>query len=287
MKRNKGFTLVEVLVVLAILAIMIAIAIPAYRYMSTSADKTVCTSHLRDADTLYQIKRAVRGTSDAEQIEMMGEVLVEAFQATETAEGFTGVCPSGGVYVITVQDSVARVTCLKHQTDSHEQQDPYTPYAYIQMLLDIDAIELKDAKGNVVSTGSILDYLEWKTAGKPNGTTVSLDSEADHLGDKGIARQIENYLNAAYPQADFDTNSWRIYYRKGSPGEYTISWTGEDISHKNVGDTISVIRYDINKKEYTMTSTATVGEKVEEGQKIKYMNISSITDWVVVEEHDD
>ncbi len=95
---------------------------------------------------------------------------------------------------------------------------PYTPFEYIQMFFDIETIELRNASGDVVSTGTILDYLKWKSQNAPNGTTVSLDSEATHLGDKGIAKQIEAYLQKAYPKIDFDTNSWRVFYKRGIRG---------------------------------------------------------------------
>ena len=283
MKRSKGFTLVEVLVVLAIIAILIAIALPVYFHMTESANKTICASHIRNADTLYAIKRVVTDGDDQAQKDMMGEVLTQAYQAVPSGEGYTGVCPSGGVYTVEVENGTAKVSCSKHGDQAADPGNSFTPYDYIQMFLRLDNIELKDAGGNVVSNGTILDYLEYKAQGQPNGFSLSLDSEANHLGDKGISRQIETVLKKAYPKVAFDQNSWRIYYKKGNPGEYTVTWSNLDIADKAVGDKLDVVRYDVNKGEYTAATTAKVGQKTEEGKTVKYIDLSGVTDWTVTD----
>jgi type II secretion system protein G len=51
MKRdNKGFTLVELMVVLLILGILVAIAIPIYNNAQANAQKKACQSNLRTLD---------------------------------------------------------------------------------------------------------------------------------------------------------------------------------------------------------------------------------------------
>jgi prepilin-type N-terminal cleavage/methylation domain-containing protein/prepilin-type processing-associated H-X9-DG protein len=47
-RRGQGFTLVEILVVLAILTILVSLAVPSYRLMKANARSAVCSSNLRD-----------------------------------------------------------------------------------------------------------------------------------------------------------------------------------------------------------------------------------------------
>ena len=46
-KNKKGFTLVELMVVVAILGVLVAIAVPAYNGITTTANKKVCAANLK------------------------------------------------------------------------------------------------------------------------------------------------------------------------------------------------------------------------------------------------
>ena len=51
LKSKKGFTLVELMVVVAILAILVAVAIPVYNSVTTNAEKNACLANARTIDS--------------------------------------------------------------------------------------------------------------------------------------------------------------------------------------------------------------------------------------------
>jgi len=67
-KNKKGFTLVELLIVIAIIAIMVAIAIPVYSAQLDSARTQVDAANLRTAESLamadFMLNRSATATGD-------------------------------------------------------------------------------------------------------------------------------------------------------------------------------------------------------------------------------
>ena len=55
------------------------------------------------------------------------------------------------------------------------------------------------------------------------------------------------------------------------------------IPASSIKPAVSVIRYDAVQKRYTASETAKVSEKIEEGKRIKYLDLSGVSDWVEVD----
>ena len=51
LKNKKGFTLVELMVVVAILGVLVAVAVPAYNGVTESANKKVCATNIRTIES--------------------------------------------------------------------------------------------------------------------------------------------------------------------------------------------------------------------------------------------
>ena len=99
MKSKKGFTLVELMVVVVIIGILTAIAIPVYNSVTVKAEKSSCEANLR---TINGMKA---------QWQMMDTNERPADFADMFQGGAVPTCPSGGTYDNNGGDDEAPATC--------------------------------------------------------------------------------------------------------------------------------------------------------------------------------
>tara|TARA_B100001013_G_scaffold217866_1_gene132896 strand:- start:143 stop:544 length:402 start_codon:yes stop_codon:yes gene_type:complete len=104
--RASGFTLVEIMIVVAIIGMLIAVAVPNFSKMRRDAQETACHAQLKQIDGSKEMwatqeKRADGDTPSEAQI---GEYISDGMPS----------CPGGGTYTLGAVGQKA--TCTTHGT---------------------------------------------------------------------------------------------------------------------------------------------------------------------------
>ena len=113
MKNRKGFTLIELIVVIAILGILALLLVPSFMGYAKDAKQSVCESNMTSIQRAYHFQMAKQEKD--EERDFLDKVMNNEFDDFSTAPK----CPSGGIYYIIntgeeAGQSVFQVVCSEH-----------------------------------------------------------------------------------------------------------------------------------------------------------------------------
>lgn len=108
-KSNKGFTLIELVIVIAILAILTVVVAPQYFSYVEKSKTTVCQANRRIIERAY-----------GHEIVLNGDVTLAEVLAEYSSDSKTELCPSKGVY--TVSEAEGQIICSLHKAGGVEPE---------------------------------------------------------------------------------------------------------------------------------------------------------------------
>jgi prepilin-type N-terminal cleavage/methylation domain-containing protein len=90
-RKEEGFTLVELMVVVLIIGILVAIAIPVFNAASASARKSACQSNMRTLDGATEQWVAANPNNDKANLSDLAAAQAALGDTTPAADGTTGL----------------------------------------------------------------------------------------------------------------------------------------------------------------------------------------------------
>ena len=231
--KNKGFTLVEVIVVLVILAVLAAVSIPSMLGFVNDSKEKVCDINRMDITRLYET--SVMGGMDVISSEDFEEFVIENWGTTE-------ICPSGGTYTYTTREfegqAYVSIDCSVHDgVDDHME----TIAGNLSVLLD----------------GADLEYQRWND--DPTDTSSwsrKLEMFLQDEDDKNFY-DYENTLSGSTAILNWDS----VYPSYKNPAVFITNDDWHDIDNEDLYGSIIFYKTDNNSSEINYYSVDAEGNR--------------------------
>lgn len=240
--NERGFSLIELIIVIAIMAILAAILFPQFIKYVNSAKSVTCLTTRDNIRELMEVEMADTGETDKQKV--YDAVIVQ----------HDAKCPSDGTYSLVLDGAGGyEIRCSQHN-------------------------DVVQSLGVEATRNAVMDIL-FQSLTFDNHTISNLDSGALAVSDKcQSAAAVREMKKNGLDLEAMGAKSWA--YRPDDEGMFY--WTKEDISTKNIGDTVTVMRYNKQTNTYTVwksqiISNTTDTGKDESGKPIEYNSLGGFS----------
>jgi general secretion pathway protein G len=106
--RRAGFTLVEIMIVVAIIGLLAAIAIPSFVHARETSQANACINNLRQIETAVQQVAIEKGLHVGDTVNYPDDV--SAYIKLNSNNQIPG-CPAGGTYSLDIVGNIPQALC--------------------------------------------------------------------------------------------------------------------------------------------------------------------------------
>lgn len=246
MKKNSdfGFSLTELVVVIAMIAVLIGILAPQYLKYVSKAKRSVCLTDMNTLITTYELDAVLDPPANIEEAKALLKKIMEANGGNMVSEGsgfytggfFSGICKADGTYSCLLSDDflVLSIDCSVHGSSLID----------VKILKDrLERITFDDIPGFVYH--DLNEYF----AGHPSLDSEAVNTDTNYGKYGSLAQAVsEKLLEQGINMTD---RSWRMYKRGG---EYNLFLANRKITQDQAEteEWVECVKYDIaNEKVIT------------------------------------